>query len=341
MGSPDRMVVQSTDVVANQNNGENWENQSFHSAGDPARGSGAPPFGTEIIEVDPDNLSGSLQLAYDVILDFERSGAMPSDWSKATSMTEPCKSDVYCKMDNGELKAATIIEDVPCTVDVVTHLLLIERMNWDTNFIQYYIAERATSTMGPPIDVLYCRCKSPFPMLVSDRDYVQLRLVAPLEDGGVAVICLPTARACLPELPDAVRTDTLCSGYVVRPSKRKPNHTDIWFCTHTKVGNVPGVAVQWGAGQGYGQFVQRIVAACAVGSTALSRATYESVKNGKGVPLKKSRIGNATSEGSEGSFHTVYSQGEYPDGVVYAQEGCCRYGYASCHSDMESICTIM
>ncbi len=50
----------------------------------------------------------------------------------------------------------------------------------------------------------------------SDRDYVQLRLVAPLDDGGVAVICLPTVRACLPEVADAVRTDTLCSGYILR-----------------------------------------------------------------------------------------------------------------------------
>ena len=85
--------------------------------------SGNAPFGTEIIEVDPSNLSGtksmifilkstilksildffilfleSLQIAYDVIMDFEQLGEIPSDWSEATKMTEPCDSTVYCKV---------------------------------------------------------------------------------------------------------------------------------------------------------------------------------------------------------------------------------------------------
>ncbi len=77
-----------------------WDNQSFHSAGQipPAGSSGNAPFGSEIIEVDQNNLSGSLQLAYDVILEFEQSGNIPSDWNEASKMTEPCESTVYCKV---------------------------------------------------------------------------------------------------------------------------------------------------------------------------------------------------------------------------------------------------
>ena len=63
-------------------------------------------------------------------------------------MTEPVNSCVNVKMENGELKAATTVEAIPCGVDVVAHLLLMERMSWDLNFTQYYIAERATSTIG-------------------------------------------------------------------------------------------------------------------------------------------------------------------------------------------------
>ena len=240
---PANMSVNTQNARNSDNGGDKAElatGGSFHSlgsAGNPHRFSGNPPFGTEIIEVDPHNLSASLQVAFDVIMDFEASGEMPPGWEVASTMTEPVPSTVNCKMDNGELKAATTVEGIPCGVDVVTHLLLMERMNWDLNFTQYYIAERATSTIGPPIDVLYCRCKSPMPMIVSDRDYVQLRLVTALEDGGVAVICLPTVRASLPEVPDAVRTDTLCSGYIIRPSKTKPGHSDMFFCTHTRVGS--------------------------------------------------------------------------------------------------------
>ena len=69
---------------------------------------------------------------------------------------------------------------------------------------------------------------------------------------------------------------------------------------------------------------------------------YENIMNGKGVPLAKSKLGHhrAASEGSEGSFYTVYS--DNADGVGYDHScwntASCSYG--SCSMGQDGVCSI-
>lgn len=143
------------------------------------------------------------------------------------------------KKDTGESPIAIIKSDVTLKDTTVDDVLFAIwdgefRRSWDNVAQDFHIID----VVDQYTDQIYFYAKSPVPMIVSNREFVQHRIYR--RDGPkISIVYWSADRDDIPVPEGWVRANTIISGYIIEPG-RNPGEVIVNFITQNDVkGKIP------------------------------------------------------------------------------------------------------
>jgi len=133
------------------------------------------------------------------------------------------------------------------------------RAKWDTVTMGLSVVEKISETC----QTIYFYVKTPIG--ISERDFVQIRnfkLDYP-EKGQILMTFQSQTHAKAPPVKGRIRAETNIAGYIIKPSSRAPNSTDICIISQVDIkGNIPKIIVNMASGKAPAEWVNKLVKAC-------------------------------------------------------------------------------